>query len=103
MAGAFVLAFSLPLAIVMFTAMLTVHLRYGFSSIRLVAVTTSSAQFGPIGYEMNLLYIAGLATLAVGGAGRLSVNGCLETRRRHVSAEALAEQVNEQKTDTMLR
>lgn len=82
MAGAFVLAFSLPLAVVMLTAMLTVHLRYGFSSIRLMAVTASGPQFGPIGYEMNLLYIAGLATLAIGGAGKLSVDGWLGRKRQ---------------------
>jgi len=56
----------------MLTAMFRVHLQYGFSSIRLKAVTASGAKFGPIGYEMNLLYIAGLLTLALGGSGRLS-------------------------------
>lgn len=81
MAGAFVVPLTLPLAIVMLTAMFNVHLRYGFSSIRLKAVTPSGAEFGPVGYEINLLYIAGLATLALLGAGRLSVDRFLRERR----------------------
>ena len=86
MAGAFVVPLSLPLAVVMLTALFQVNLRYGFSSIRLKAVTPSGAEFGPVGYEINLLYIAGLATLALFGAGKLSVDRFLQTRtdsRRH--------------------
>ncbi len=48
MAGAFVLPLSLPLAAVMLTALFSVHLQYGFSSIRLKAVTAVGAEFGPI-------------------------------------------------------
>ena len=80
MAGAFVVPLSLPLVIVMLTAMFSVHLRYGFSSIRLKAVTPSGAEFGPVGYEIDLLYIAGLATLARFGAGKLSVDRFLQSR-----------------------
>jgi putative oxidoreductase len=72
--GAFVSLASIPMVIVMLTAMFTVHLQYGFSSIKLLAVTPAGAQFGPVGYEINLLYIACLVTLAVGGAGPLSVD-----------------------------
>jgi putative oxidoreductase len=36
--------------------------------------------FGPPGYEVNLLYIAGLLVLALGGAGPLSVDRWLATR-----------------------
>jgi putative oxidoreductase len=82
MAGAFVVPLSLPLAIVMLTAMFGVHFQYGFSSIRLKAVTASGAEFGPVGYEINLLYIAGLASLALVGAGRLSVDRLLSARAR---------------------
>lgn len=65
MAGAFVIPLSLPLAAVMLTAMFTVHLPYGFSAIKLKAVTASGAEFGPPGYELNVLYIASLAALAL--------------------------------------
>lgn len=84
MAGAFVAALSLPLGIVMVTAMFAVHLRYGFSSVRLMAVTVEGAQFGPVGYELNLLYLSGLVTLAMHGPGRLSVDGWLRPRKRSV-------------------
>lgn len=93
MAGAFVVPLSLPLVIVMLTAMFTVHAQYGFSSVRLRAVTVSGAEFGPIGYELNLLYIAGLLVLAFSGAGRLSVDRwlrCRALRRRHPESRGVA-------------
>lgn len=74
MAGAFVALLSISLAVVMLTAIFTVHFRYGSSSVRLEAVTASGARFGPVGYELSLLYLAGLLALALGGPGRLSVD-----------------------------
>ena len=59
MLGAVVVPLSLPLGAIMATAMFGVHLRYGLSSIRLKAMTGAGAEFGPIGYELNLLYISG--------------------------------------------
>jgi len=70
--GAFVVLVSLPLVGVMLTAMVSVHWQYGFSSVRLKAITPAGAEFGPIGYEMNLLYIVSLFTLAAFGSGKLS-------------------------------
>lgn len=64
MLGAFVAPLSVPLIVVMTVAMLNVHLRYGFSSVRLQGVSSEGASFGPVGFEINLLYIAGLVTLA---------------------------------------
>jgi hypothetical protein len=58
-------------------AIFTVHLPYGFSSIRLMAVTAGRAQFAPPGYECDLLYLTSLAALVLGGSGPLSL-----TRRR---------------------
>jgi putative oxidoreductase len=58
----------------MLTAMFSVHLPNGFSTIKLKSVTASGAEFGAPGYEMNLLYIAGLLTLALGGPGPASVD-----------------------------
>jgi putative oxidoreductase len=37
------------------TAMFTVHLPYGFSSIKIKAIVDGRAQFGPPGYECDLL------------------------------------------------
>jgi putative oxidoreductase len=78
MAGAFVLPLTVPLAATMATAMFGVHLRYGFSSIRLKALTAAGAEFGPPGYELNLLYLAGLATLALASSTPFSVDRWLE-------------------------
>ena len=81
MAGAFVLPLTVPLVIIMLTALFTVHLQFGFSSVVLKGVTSSGPQFGPVGYELNLLYIAGLLTLAMAGAGALSVDSWLSRGR----------------------
>ena len=80
--GAFVALVSLPMAAVLLVAMFRVHLPYGFSSIKLVAVTTAGPQFGPPGYECNLVYLACLATLVLGGSGPLAIDGFLEKRKR---------------------
>jgi putative oxidoreductase len=71
--GAFVTLVSVPMAAVLLVAMFTVHLPYGFSSIKLLAVTAAGAQFGPPGYECDLLYLAGLAALVPGGSRPLSL------------------------------
>lgn len=81
MSGAFVAPSCLPLAVIMLTAMLGVHLPYGFSSIRLRAVTAAGAQFGPVGYEINLLYLVALFVLACGPAQPRSVDAWLDKRR----------------------
>src|ERR1700747_1958882 len=62
--GAFVTLASLPMAAVLLVAMVTVHLPYGFSSIKLQAVTAAGPPFGPPGFGTDLLYLAGLARLA---------------------------------------
>jgi len=72
--GAFVPLVSLPMAAVLVVAMLTVHLPYGFSSIKLLSVTSGRAQFGPPGYELDLLYIACLAALVFGGPGPMAID-----------------------------
>jgi uncharacterized membrane protein YphA (DoxX/SURF4 family) len=43
--GAFVVLVSLPMAAVLLTAMFTVHLRYGFSSIKILAILASRLAF----------------------------------------------------------
>lgn len=82
MLGAFVWVASIPLATVLLVAIFTVHLPYGFSSIKLVAVTPAGAQFGPPGYETPLLYLAGLATLVLGGSGPLAIDTLVGRRQR---------------------
>src|SRR6201998_3795072 len=72
--GAFVPLVSLPMAAVLLVAMLTVHLPYGFSSIKLLTVTSGRAQFGPPGYELDLVYLACLTALVFGGSGRMAID-----------------------------
>jgi len=72
--GAFVPFVSLPMMVVLLTAMFTIHLPYGFFSVKLVEVTANGTKFGPVGYEIILLYLASLAALAFGGAGPFSVD-----------------------------
>jgi putative oxidoreductase len=79
--GALVPLASIPMATVLLVAMFTVHLPYGFSSIKLQAVTAAGAQFGPPGFETDLLYLACLAALVLGGPGPLAIDGLLAKRR----------------------
>jgi len=80
--GAFVTLASLPMAAVLLVATFTVHLPFGFSSIKLNAVTAAGPQFGPPGYEVNLLYLACLAALVLGGPGPLAIDGLIRKRRK---------------------
>jgi putative oxidoreductase len=80
-AGVYVPFAVVPLVIVMLTAMFTVHLPNGFSSIKLMSVTAEGAKFGPPGYELNLVYIAALVTLALGGASPYSFDSWRANRR----------------------
>src|SRR6185369_11906497 len=79
--GAFVTIVSLPLIFSMLGAMFTVNIRYGFSAVNTIGLTPAGPQLGPPGYEINLLYIAGLVALMLGGAGPLSIDA-LRSRRR---------------------
>ena len=69
LAGAFVPVAAVAMIVVLLVAIFTVHLPNGFSSIRLMSYDAAGAHFGQLGYETDLLYIAGLLVLCVGGAG----------------------------------
>jgi putative oxidoreductase len=75
--GAFIPLASLPMAGVLLVAMFTVHWPYGFSSIKIMSVVSGRAQFGPPGYECDLLYLACLAALVVGGSGPMAIDNYL--------------------------
>ena len=80
--GALVPLASIPIAAVLLVAVFTVHLPYGFSSIKLQAVTAAGAQFGPPGFETDFLYLACLVALVLGGSGPLAIEGLLAKRRK---------------------
>lgn len=72
--GAFIPLISVPMAIVMLVAIFTVHLPFGFPSIKLLGVTAAGPRFGPPGYECDLLYLACLAALVLAGPGPLAID-----------------------------
>ena len=79
--GAFVPLATIPMVIVLLGAIFTVHLPNGFSSIKLQSFDAAGAHFGQPGYETDLLYLAGLIALCLGGAGPFSVDGFLSRFR----------------------
>jgi putative oxidoreductase len=87
--GALVPLASIPMAAVLLVAIVTVHLPYGFSSIKLQAVTAAGAQFGPPGFETDLLYLACLAALVLGGSGPFAIDGFLAKRREAARSSSL--------------
>ena len=81
--GAFVSVVAVLQIGVMVVALFTVHLGAGFNFMNIVGMTEAGPQFGLPGFEINLLYIAGLSALLLGGAGTLSVDRLLATRAAH--------------------
>src|ERR1700760_4881468 len=82
--GAFVTLASIPMAAVLLVAIWTVHLPNGFSSIKLLSVDALGAHFGQPGYETDLLYLAALAALVLGGSGPWALDRAF--KRRSASA-----------------
>jgi putative oxidoreductase len=65
---------TLLLSLEMLVAMLRVHAPYGFGYIQITGMTDKGPVFGMPGIEVNLLFLAGLLALFIGGAGPLSVD-----------------------------
>lgn len=82
MVGAFVALISVPMAIVLLVALFTVHFEFGFTSIKLMAVTANGPQFGPPGIEADMLYLAGMLTILLGGPGPLAFDNLIRRRSR---------------------
>jgi putative oxidoreductase len=82
LAGALVRWITIPMAAVLLVAMFTVHIQYGFTSIKLLAVTADGPKFGPPGIETDLLYLACLTTLVVGGPGVFALDNVIARLRR---------------------
>jgi putative oxidoreductase len=77
LAGALIPLATVPMAVVLLVAIFTVHLPNGFSSIKLQSFDAAGAHFGQPGYETDLLYLAGLVALCLGGPGPISIDGLL--------------------------
>lgn len=65
-------------------AALLVHLPAGFNFLNVIEQRPDGAVYGVPGYEVNLLYIAGLAALAIGGAGAWSIDRAVWRKRTDV-------------------
>lgn len=81
--GLFVSITALPLIGTMLVAMFGVQIHYGFSSVKTIGLTPGGPIFGPPGYEINLIYIAGLIALIILGGGIFSVDSLLAPKRDH--------------------
>jgi putative oxidoreductase len=81
LAGVWIPLLSLPMATILVVAAATVHWQYGFSSIKLQAITAEGARFGQPGYETDLLYLACLAALVIGGSGPWSIARAFRKRK----------------------
>lgn len=80
MAGALVTPLLAAMAIILLVAIFSVHAQFGFSSIKLLAVTADGPKFGPPGTETDLLYLAGLLALLLGGPGPLALDNIVRRR-----------------------
>lgn len=72
--GAFVTIISIPMIVILIVATITVHWPNGFSSIKLQTFIDGRAQFGQPGYETDLLYLACILVLMVGGSGPFAID-----------------------------
>jgi putative oxidoreductase len=72
--GALVPLASIPMTMVLLVAIFTVHIPNGFSSIKLQSVDAMGAHFGQPGYETDLLYVAAIIALVLGGSGPLALD-----------------------------
>src|SRR5262249_39223201 len=80
--GLLVTIVSIPLIVSMSVAIVTVQGHYGFSSVNTIGLTASGPLFGPPGYEINRLYIAGLLALGLSGPSALSIDHLLTRENR---------------------
>ena len=72
-AGAFTAVAASVLIVNMLVAIFTVHLPHGFNFMNITGMTEAGPQFSVPGYEVPMLYIAGLASLLVSGSGAGSI------------------------------
>ena len=80
--GAFTWIVAILLIAEMIVAIVLVHFPHGFAFLNVVGTTPEGPVFGMPGYEVNLLYIAGLLSLLLTGAGAASLDAWWIGRRR---------------------
>lgn len=80
--GAVIRLASIPMVTVLLVAMFSVHLHHGFSSIKLMGITPTGTRLGPAGTEPDLLYIACLVALVLGGSGPFAIDNLFAVVRK---------------------
>jgi putative oxidoreductase len=81
LAGFLIPLASIPMVAILLVAIITVHLPNGFSSIKLLSVDAAGAHFGQPGFETDLLYLACLVALVLGGSGPFALDRLLFRER----------------------
>lgn len=82
LAGVFVRAASVALALMVPGILFAIHWPSGFDYVHLTAMSTKGPQYGMPGYEVSVLYLAGLLALFLTGPGGCSADAW---RRRRAS------------------
>ncbi|MGN6541182.1 MAG: DoxX family protein [Ginsengibacter sp.] len=93
LAGWYVSIVAIPLIVTMLVAMFTVQVDYGFSSVNTIGLTPAGPKFGPPGYEINLLYIAGLISLMFTGSGIFSIDEWMKKKKPVYSLRKYAQRI----------
>ena len=83
--GAFSRVVPIPLIVHMLVTLVVVHARQGFDFMQFNGMSSAGPRFGVPGYEVNLLYVAGLVALLGVGPGRPSIDAWRLTRRSRSS------------------
>lgn len=89
--GAFVSVVSVLLIIDMLVAVFVVHLPVGFSFMNITGMTDAGPQFGMPGYEVPLLYLAGLLALLLRGPTHMSVDAKLAEKKAALPTDSFEE------------
>src|ERR1700748_3188984 len=79
--GALTIIVAIPLIATMIVATVTIQFKFGYSSVKTIGLTSNGPVFGPPGYEINLLYIAGLIALMLYGPGLFSIDRWIAGRK----------------------
>lgn len=85
--GAFMTITNILLLLNMAVAMLWVNLPNGFDLMNVTVMIEAGPKFGVPGIEINLLYIAGLVSILLTGAGNFSVDKFRGEKARTLSPE----------------
>ena len=95
--GAFVVWASIPASLVLLVS-LSPSTCHTDSSVKLLSVSASGARFGPVGYELDLLYLAALLLITLQGPGPLSIDHMLRPKF-HIVKDACSQSLTASRTE----